>query len=40
MWHGKHTNIHEDWYRNSSNIKVLPPKFVRLNVGITDGRYL
>jgi hypothetical protein len=25
-----HTNSHEDWYRRSRNIKVLPQKFERL----------
>jgi hypothetical protein len=31
------TKFHGDWYRRSSNIKVLPQKFERLDVGITGG---
>jgi hypothetical protein len=38
MWHDIHTKFHKDWYRHSSNIKVLPQKCTRSNVGITDGR--
>jgi hypothetical protein len=33
-----HTKFHEDWYRCSSNIKVLPQYLKGCNVGITDGR--
>jgi hypothetical protein len=28
--HDKRTKFHEDWYRRSSNIKVLPQKFENL----------
>jgi hypothetical protein len=27
MWNDIHSNFNEDWYRLSSNIKVLPHKF-------------
>jgi hypothetical protein len=30
MLYRLHTKFHEDWYRRSSNIKVLPQKFERL----------
>jgi hypothetical protein len=34
------TKFHEDWYRHSSNIKVLPQRFEWCNVGINDLRNL
>jgi hypothetical protein len=30
MWHDIRTKFHEDWYRHSINIMVLPQKFGRL----------
>jgi hypothetical protein len=30
MWYDISTKFHEDWYRRSSNIKVMPQKCERL----------
>jgi hypothetical protein len=38
MWHSILTKYHEDWYRCSSNIKVLPKNLNGCSAGIIDGR--
>jgi hypothetical protein len=30
MWHDVHAKFHEDWYRRSSNVNVLPQEFEAL----------
>jgi hypothetical protein len=40
MRHDMLIKFHEDWYRRSNNIKVLPEQFESLYVGIADGRDL
>jgi hypothetical protein len=39
MWHDILTKFHEDWFRRSSNIKVQPQKFERME-GIYEVRHL
>jgi hypothetical protein len=38
MWYDTYTKFHEDWYKPSSNIKIMPQEFEGCNVGIIEAR--